>query len=338
MKSQHKSQHKTEKGFEKGLEKGRVSKNKKSETDKPTTRRTGYLQFCSEMRPIFKERHNPTPKEMMSLLGSEWRKLTKAEQEEWNVKAATAVKDISRTEATRKESTIVQQESGGQEQADNPTVPADDPIDLSEGEAEPLLDTEVQTEKYFCPFCDIHEESKSSLKVHISESHIQSEVAKGSRVGNQLNKIPVPDNQERISKCDICGKMINRHELERHMANSHSNDQGLVEILPDFNVNLLETNEAAECLLIEDESEAVKIKVIKVVMVKRKVLWWPAEVIEENEAEDEYTVKLLNQTKTRITVSKEFIKPFIVDHSQMDGMRREWRDAYMKATKLISKS
>ena len=122
------------------------------------------------------------------------------------------------------------------------------------------------------------------------------------------------------------------------MANSHSNDQGLVEILPDFNVNLLETNEAAECLLIEDESEAVKIKVIKVVMVKRKVLWWPAEVIEENEAEDEYTVKLLNQTKTRITVSKEFIKPFIVDHSQMDGMRREWRDAYMKATKLISKS
>ena len=122
------------------------------------------------------------------------------------------------------------------------------------------------------------------------------------------------------------------------MANSHSNDQGLVEILPDLNVNLLETNEAAECLLIEDESEAVKIKVIKVVMVKRKVLWWPAEVIEENEAEDEYTVKLLNQTKTRITVSKEFIKPFIVDHSQMDGMRREWRDAYMKATKLISKS
>jgi hypothetical protein len=55
-------------------------------------------------------------------------------------------------------------------------------------------------------------------------------------------------------------------------------------------VNLLETNEAAECLLIEDESEAVKIKVIKVVMIKRRVLWWPAEVIEENEAEDEYTV------------------------------------------------
>ena len=98
MKSQHKSQHKTEKGFEKGLEKGRVSKNKKSETDKPAVRRTGYIQFCSEMRPIFKERQNPTPKEMMSLLGSEWRKLTKVEQEEWNLKAATAVKVISRTE------------------------------------------------------------------------------------------------------------------------------------------------------------------------------------------------------------------------------------------------
>ena len=324
MKSQHKSQHKTEKGFEKGLEKGRVSRNKKSDTDKPATRRTGYMQFCSEMRPIFKERHNPTPKDMMSLLGSEWRKLTKSEQEEWNVKAATAVKDNLRTEAPRNESTNNQEESGRQDQADNLTVTVGDQINQTEGGAEPLLDNEVQTERYFCPFCEIHEVSKASLKVHISESHIHPEAAKGSRIGNQLNKIPVPDNQERISKCDICGKMVNRNELERHMANSHSDDHGVVEILP-----------AAEGEIIEDEDDAV---MIKVVMVKRKVLWWPAEVLEENEIEDKITVKLLNQTKTRITVSKEFTKPFIIDHSQMDGMRREWRDAYMKATKRISKS
>ena len=73
-------------------------------------------------------------------------------------------------------------------------------------------------------------------------------------------------------------------------------------------------------------------------MVKRKVLWWPAELILEKEVEIEYTVKLLNKTKTRITVTKEFIKPFIVDHSRMDGMKSDWRDAYMKATKIVNKS
>ena len=73
-------------------------------------------------------------------------------------------------------------------------------------------------------------------------------------------------------------------ELERHMANSHSNEQVLVEIVPDSNV---ETNdEVAEDLIIDDEEEAEAV-VIKVVMVKRKVLWWPAEVIEEKEVEDE---------------------------------------------------
>ena len=73
-------------------------------------------------------------------------------------------------------------------------------------------------------------------------------------------------------------------------------------------------------------------------MVKGKVLWWPAVVIEEKEVENEYTVKILNKTRTRVTVTKESIKPFTVDHSQMDGMRRDWRDAYMKATKLVNQS
>ena len=129
--------------------------------------------------------------------------------------------------------------------------------------------------------------------------------------------------------------MVNRHELERHMANSHSNEQVLVEIVPDSNV---ETNdEVAEDLIIDDEEEAEAV-VIRVVMVKRKVLWWPAELILEKEVEIEYTVKLLNKTKTRITVTKESIKPFIVDHSRMDGMKSDWRDAYMKATKIVNKS
>ena len=65
----------------------------------------------------------------MSLLGSEWRKLSKVEQEEWNVKAATAVKDISRTETNRQESTNVQLASVGQEQGDHHTLLAGDPVD-----------------------------------------------------------------------------------------------------------------------------------------------------------------------------------------------------------------
>ena len=74
---------------------------------------------------------------------------------------------------------------------------------------------------------------------------------------------------------------------------------------------------------------------MKVVMVKRKTIWWPGQVIKESS--DQTEVQLLNQQKTKLTVSNANIKPFAVDHGQMQGMKRDWRDAYMKAVKLVQK-
>ena len=90
IRAQHKAQHNTEKQFEKGLEKGRVSKNKKTENEKTHRRKTGYQVFSVEMRPVLKESNKGiSNREMLSLLGSEWRKLSKEEKEEWNGKAAS---------------------------------------------------------------------------------------------------------------------------------------------------------------------------------------------------------------------------------------------------------
>ena len=74
---------------------------------------------------------------------------------------------------------------------------------------------------------------------------------------------------------------------------------------------------------------------LKVVMVKRKTLWWPGQMIKETNEQTE--VQLLNQQKTMLTVSNANVKPFAVDHGQMQGMKRDWRDAYMKAVKLVQK-
>ena len=195
---------------------------------------------------------------------------------------------------------------------------------------------------FACPFCDSFMGTKVLLKDHIAETHIQTEHNKGGKAGNQLNRIPVPNNQERISKCEICGKMVNRNELERHMTTNHS------ETVEEF-------RNADEDLLVEDltddqSTEAVH-KALKnnptavsgtepayteVVMVKRKTLWWPAKVIQET-AENSVVI-LLNQKKTKLTVNKENIKPFSVDYSQMEGMKRDWRDAFMKAVKLVNES
>ena len=72
QKTQHKNQHKTETQFGRGLQKGKVTKNKKVDEHKKTTekkKKSGYLTFCATMRPVLKEKHKPTPKEMMALLG-----------------------------------------------------------------------------------------------------------------------------------------------------------------------------------------------------------------------------------------------------------------------------
>ena len=74
----------------------------------------------------------------------------------------------------------------------------------------------------------------------------------------------------------------------------------------------------------------------KVVMVKRKTLWWPAEVMGKSNLK--MTLKILNKKSTVIEATIENVKKFQVDHSQMAGMTREWRDAYMKAVDIVAEA
>ena len=90
----------------------------------------------------------------------------------------------------------------------------------------------------------------------------------------------------------------------------------------------LETQEeiVGEPAVVEQEAEVVK--------VKRKTLWWPAQVVEK--MNEDVMVKILNKTETVTKVNKKHVKKFIVDNSQMEGMKREWREAYQKAVKILS--
>ena len=368
LKIQHKSQHKTEKEFEKGLEKGRVSKTKRSEQGEKSVKKTGYIKFCAMMRPILKESQKPNPKQMMSLLGIEWRKLSKEEQQEWNKRAAeesdreTAAGSAAGSAQPTREYTLQDQETAVPEleaavaHAQPVVRTREKPLQDQETTGPELVaaQPEVGIVKFFCPFCEVHKSNKAWLKDHIAEAHIQSDGNKGSKAGNQLNKIPVPNNQERISKCDVCGKMVNRNELDKHMTTNQSENLATLEELGEVNEvevdedqierEELETEEVDEDHTDRDIVEEIETEEVLeiaatnpvVVMVKRKTLWWPAKVI--NEENENVTVILLNQKKTRITTTKDKIKPFSIDHSQIEGMKRDWRDAYMKAVKLINGS
>ena len=311
LRGQHKDQHKTERQFARALEKGRVSKNKKVDESirgdvNKKGKKSGYLTFCDTMRPILRERNKPAPKEMMallgmqcsrnnnfnfslSLLGSEWRKLSKEEQAEWNKKCLKeTVADIPRQPVTQ------------------PHV---------------LLQAAPQQQ--------VHE--------------------------GELNQIEAPENQSRISKCAICDKMMNTNKLQKHMEENHG----------EIEEELLEP----ECVIVQEEPEQVQVgpgqaegeqeqageepqqleegremgeqaeqvkEGEKVVMVKRKTLWWPAEVMGKSNLK--MTLKILNKKCTVIEATIENVKKFQVDHSQMAGMTREWRDAYLKAVDIVAEA
>ena len=188
-------------------------------------------------------------------------------------------------------------------------------------------------DKFFCPFCEIHRTTKIALKEHIADVHIQGDSSKSNKAGNQLNKIRVPTNQERISRCNICGKVVNRNDLEKHMKTDHKENSKLDEL--EDPIEIIDEEYSNESSTLEEIHE-IEEKELKVVMIKQKTLWWPAKVLIEDH--DSTTVILLNKKRTRKTVTKENVKPFLVDHSQIEGMKRHWRDAYMKGVKLVEES
>ena len=57
---------------------------------------SGYKHFCNEMRPISKKQfNNHKPSQMLSILGTEWRKLSKSEQKNWCDKALQIAEDTA---------------------------------------------------------------------------------------------------------------------------------------------------------------------------------------------------------------------------------------------------
>ena len=99
----------------------------------------------------------------------------------------------------------------------------------------------------------------------------------------------------------------------------------------------LDNGEGGEDNQLEDSPEVDKEddEVGKVVLIKRKVLWWPG--LQTKTDADTVSATLLNKNKTKVTVDRQKVKPFTEDHSQMEGMSREWRTAYMTAVKIVKR-
>ena len=74
---------------------------------------------------------------------------------------------------------------------------------------------------------------------------------------------------------------------------------------------------------------------VATLLVKKKVLWWP--VLQTKTDSDNVSASLLNKNRTKVAVGWENVKPFTVEHSQMEGMSREWRNAYMTAVKIVKR-
>ena len=72
-------------------------------------------------------------------------------------------------------------------------------------------------------------------------------------------------------------------------------------------------------------------KLFAKLLVKKKVLWWP--VLQTKTDSDNVSASLLNKNRTKVPVGWENVKPFTVEHSQMEGMSREWRNAAVKIVK-----
>ena len=153
----------------------------------------------------------------------------------------------------------------------------------------------------------------------------------------ELNRIEAPENNHRISHCGVCGILVNRKDYERHMEVYHVEEPDVIQETetidePDI-IQETETTDEPEVLENQDVIEAVE-QEAEVVMVKRKTLWWPAQVVEKNN--EDYLVKILNKTETVTKINKNHVKKFTIDNSQIEGMKREWRDAYLKAVKIVS--
>ena len=199
-------------------------------------------------------------------------------------------------------------------------------MDEKHGDESLLLSEEEEEELFLkCTICR-KMINKSNIKKHMEEKHSDESLV-----------LSEEEEQEICLKCLICRKMINKSEIRKHMEERHGDESLLLseeEDQPTLNKSVEENTDTMENMEnMEKEDNTKDDDVGTVLLVKRKTLWWPALKVKSDRST--VSVKLLNKTRTKVTVSMEHVKPFKVDHSQMDGMKRDWRTAYMTAVKIV---
>ena len=187
---------------------------------------------------------------------------------------------------------------------------------------------EAEPEKLFCPFCDYQCGTKINLKNHISTTHLQPE-------GSINNEVQPPEIASDVDHdtdfSDIFPGGITAEDVDEIL---------LVDATEMDHPETMEESSGIEGRSAEDEAgvdveeETIKNKYGKgdVLMVKRKTLWWPATFIGQEGSE--MSVMILNKKKTMILVEENLLK---LDHSQMQGMKRDWKDAYLSAANMTKK-
>ena len=154
-----------------------------------------------------------------------------------------------------------------------------------------------------------------------------------------LNKITPDNNQSTIKKCSQCDLLVTSGNMEDHLK-SHSithvdaiEEVTLEEDISESSVNQFTEVEQASIERDENESAINNTEGLnKVVLVKLRTKYWPAEVI--SSSQNDVNVKLCKRGEI-LTISKEHVMNFVPDSTLLRGQSRIWKDCYRAAMDII---
>lgn len=270
-KEKHENMHKNHKKQLKALDKGKVTKSKTK--SKPS----GYNVFVKQkFAEISEEFTHLTNAEVMKVVGSRWKALSKDDQKHF--------------------------------------------CDLAEGKSNTAENEGAQavSSKIDCMFCE-----KSFANKELAKKHVKEHMSGGS--GNQLNRIIPDDNQDQIKKCNVCGLMVNQNTLEEHLK-SHGPEVTLEELANVPEVTLEEQVDDGSNPVMVEETEP------RVVMVKMRTKYWPAQVISSTPGS--YEVMLFKRGD-KLKVKKTDCKEFTSNPDACKGQSRDWKECFKAAVDFI---
>ena len=174
-------------------------------------------------------------------------------------------------------------------------------------------------------FCNKNYKDKTSLKVHMIGDHQTNPSSKDN---------PLSSNQGRLSKCPVCQKLLGtKNDLEKHIKREHgttSREQYIqldgededatttdVQLDEDYQNDVLEVPRTSsrqfEINVSDDDSfdeSNDSDEIPRVVMIKLRKIFWPAEVLEVRG--EEYEVQVCGRSSGGVQlVKKEDCRRFI---------------------------